>query len=103
MQRPPRPLFVPLRPAAVDPALVHKPGNIVHHVTYITQVYIDEWVELTPDGVVTDAGPMLQLFVGNTIADIRTHKMVTRVVALDTVPTPPTEPTPVIELTDAKE
>ena len=50
-----------------------------HRVTYHVASTFQELVELDPHGKILDAGPLLKMFVGRNIDEIRQRKMITKI------------------------
>lgn len=72
--------------------------DATHRVVYITQSRIEEFVKVDDTGKIVEAGPMLQIFEGCTLNDVRARKMVTKVEDLRPVVVPKEER--LIHLTD---
>ena len=53
-----------------------------HRVTYHVASTFQELVELDPRGKILDAGPLLKMFVGRNIHEIRRRKMITKIESL---------------------
>jgi len=53
--------------------------TVRHRVVYYVQQRFEEWVDLDVDGKVVDAGPLLRLYRGRNIHDIRRAKMIVKV------------------------
>lgn len=53
-----------------------------HRVTYHVSSSFQELVELDLRGKILDAGPLLRMFVGRNIDEIRQRKMVTKIESL---------------------
>ena len=52
---------------------------VKHTVAYYVQHRLEEWVMLDAAGKVADAGPLLRVFIGRNIRDIRHAKMVSNI------------------------
>ena len=57
-------------------------GSVNHRVTYHVASTFQELVELDPRGKILDAGPLLRMFVGRNINEIRQRKMITKIESL---------------------
>ena len=53
-----------------------------HRVTYHVASTFQELVELDARGKILDAGPLLKMFVGRNIDEIRQRKMITKIESL---------------------
>lgn len=66
--------------STADSSKCDKPIKPTHEVVYYTQSRIVEAVQVDPEsGLILAAGPMLQLFKGLTLQDIRHRKQVTSI------------------------
>lgn len=61
---------------------------VKHRVIYYVQHRFEEWVLLNDDGKVMDAGPLLKVYIGRSIHDIRRAKLVVRVDQMPEEPKP---------------
>ena len=53
--------------------------DIRYRVVYYVQYRFEEYVNLDPAGKVLDAGPLLRVFKGRNIRDIRQAKMIAKI------------------------
>ena len=53
-----------------------------HRVTYHVASNFQELVELDRDGKILDAGPLLRMYIGRNIHDIRQRKMIIKIESL---------------------